>query len=151
MNIRIYIDTDRKQVIDLLRLNMPKYFAPDEEADFVEYLDKHIEHYFVMEQDGAIVGCGGVNLSRDGKMATLSWQFFHPQYQGKGLGTLLTKFRIQHIEEMKGVEAITVRTSQLVYPFYTRFGFQLKETIKDYWAKGLDLYHMEGDVQALGK
>ena len=48
---------------------------------------------------------------------------------------------------MDGVKTITVRTSQLVYKYYEKFGFQTKEIIKDFWAKGYDLYRMEYAVE----
>ncbi|HEU4496484.1 MAG TPA: hypothetical protein VFR70_05495, partial [Flavobacterium sp.] len=49
-------------------------------------------------------------------------------------------------KEIKAIEKISVRTSQLVYPFYAKFGLELKETIKDYWGAGFDLYRLEADA-----
>jgi [ribosomal protein S18]-alanine N-acetyltransferase len=56
---------------------------------------------------------------------------------------LLTQYRINRIKEIDTVEIISVRTSQLVFKFYEKFGFVLKEIAKDYWAEGLDMYRME--------
>ena len=39
IHIREYSSSDKKMVIELLRLNTPKYFAPEEENDFIQYLD----------------------------------------------------------------------------------------------------------------
>lgn len=149
MNIRLYENADKEQVLDLFRLNVPRYFAAQEEADLDNYLDKYLEYHYVMEADGMIVGNGGFNLFNDGSTASLSWGFFHPQYQGKGLGTLLTRFRIQQIKERNNVKEIEVRTSQYTYKFYERFGLQIREVIKDYWGDGLDLYHMAGSVDSV--
>lgn len=143
MLIRKYISTDRKNVIDLLRLNTPDYFSPTEEKDLIYYLDNHLENYFVLEIDNKLRGCGGFNSSDRAEMVRLSWDIIHPQSQGKGLGSALTKFRIERIREIKGVKTISVRTSQLVYKFYEKLGFELKETIKDFWAEGFDMYRME--------
>ena len=68
----------------------------------------------------------------------LSWDIFHPLHQGKGLSTKLTQFRIEALKKYPSVKTISVRTSQLVYPFYEKFGFKTKEIIKDYWAIGFD-------------
>jgi len=38
---------------------------------------------------------------------------------------------------------MTVRTSQFVYGFYEKHGFELKKVVKNYWAQGFDLYDME--------
>ena len=146
MNIRNYQDSDREKIIELLRLNTPEYFSPDEEKDLIYYFDNHIESYYVIEIDGIIVGSGGFNLSDDPAMIRIAWDIVHPEYQGKGIGSALTKYRIERIKEMDGVKIISVRTSQLVYPFYEKFGFELKEIVKDYWADGFDLYSMELDM-----
>ncbi len=114
MTIRKYNPSDKPQLIELLRLNTPEYFSPNEEDDLIEYLDKDSENYYVLEIDSKILGCGGFNLWDDGKVARISWDILHPQSQGKGLGTELTKFRIQKIKEIESVKTIVVRTSQLV-------------------------------------
>ena len=49
------------ETIALLRQNTPAYFDPSEEADFNHYLDVEREDYFVYEEEGRIVGAGGIN------------------------------------------------------------------------------------------
>lgn len=143
LHIRPYQNNDKNELLALLKRNIPQYFSPDEEADFVEYLEKHLEHYYVVEAGHIIQGCGGFNLTEDRKTAKISWDIFHPDSQGKGLGSALTRFRIQRIQEIEGISLISVRTSQLVYPFYKKFGFETKEVIKDFWDVGFDLVRME--------
>lgn len=140
---RKYNPSDKTEVILLFRLNTPKYFAAEEEKELMVYLDQFSQHYFIIEWEGKIIGCGGINLSEDLTAGRISWDFLHPDHQGKGLGNLLLRFRIEKIKEYKTMKTITVRTSQMAYPFYEKAGFVLKETIKDYWAPGFDLYHME--------
>lgn len=103
----------------------------------------------MVEVDHVIVGCGGFNLTEDGKTGKISWDIFDPQSQGKGYGGALTKFRIQRIKEIEGVRTISVRTSQLVYPFYEKFGLQIREIVKDYWDKGFDLYRLDSDINLI--
>ena len=59
ITIREYEPTDKDAVINLIRLNIPKYFAPTEETDLNYYLDHERELYYVLLFDGQIVGCGG--------------------------------------------------------------------------------------------
>lgn len=146
MLIRKYNPNDRPAVLELFRLNTPAFFAPAEENDLVDYLAGHAQHYYVVEENGIVLGCGGFNTNHpgdDNTTARISWDIFHPQSQGKGLGTALTAFRLREIAAMPGIKTIVVRTTQLVYPFYEKFGFKTVEIIKDYWAPGFDLYHME--------
>lgn len=143
LHIRPYQDSDKNELFALLKRNIPQYFSPDEEADFVEYLEKHRDYYYVVEADHVIQGCGGFNLTEDRKTAKISWDIFHPDSQGKGFGSALTRFRIERIQEIESISLISVRTSQLVFPFYAKFGFETKEVIKDFWAVGFDLVRME--------
>lgn len=143
MNIRPYTPADHESIISLLRLNTPEYFAPEEEQDLRDYFANHIDRYFVIEDNGNIIGSGGINITNNGKNAVLSWDIIHPDYQGKGVGRQLTQHRLDVIKTIEGIENISVRTSQLVYKFYEKFGFELKEVIKDYWAEDIDMYRME--------
>jgi len=143
MHIRPYVLSDKNEIIQLFRLNTPTYFSPDEEVELLNYLKHYSANYFVIEDGSSITGCGGINISEDGKAGMISWDIFHPQQQRKGLGTLLLNYRLQKLKENSALEKISVRTSQLVHRFYEKNGFILLETVKDYWAPGFDMYYME--------
>ena len=143
ITIREYTPKDKDAVMNLIRLNIPKYFAPAEEADLSAYLDHEREFYYVLLFDGKLVGCGGINFADNKTIGKISWDILHPEYQGKSLGSQLLKYRIEKLKSIDSIQKITVRTSQLVYKFYEKQGFQLNEVKKDYWAKGFDLYSME--------
>ena len=146
--IRPYQKKDDQQLIELIRLNIPLYFAESEEADFKEYLEKYTENYFVIEVEEKIIGAGGFNFVEEQKFVRISWDTIHPDFHGKGFGKQLTQYRIEQIKKNPIMEFIEVRTSQLAYPFYQKMGFKLDKIEKDYWAKGLDLYKMH---QAIAK
>lgn len=144
--IRPYKIEDKKVLVDILRLNTPKFFDKAEEKDFIDFLDNELDDYFVIEEDNKIIGSGGVNYFPESMSAKISWGLIHPDFQGKGLGKKLTLFRIEHLRKNPAVKLIIVRTTQLVYKFYQKMGFELEKTEKDYWAKGLDLYEMKLQV-----
>ena len=143
ITIREYKSIDKSSVMNLIRLNTPEYFAPEEENDFSNYLDNEKELYYVLLFNEKIVGCGGINFAENKTIGKISWDILHPEYQGKSLGTRLLEYRIEKLEPIKSVQKITVRTSQVAYQFYEKQGFELKEIKKDYWAKGFDMYKME--------
>ena len=126
ITIREYEPTDKDAVINLIRLNIPKYFAPTEETDLNYYLDHERELYYVLLFDGQIVGCGGINFEDNKTTGKISWDILHPQYQGKSLGSQLLKYRIEKIKVIDSIQKITVRTSQIAYQFYEKQGFELK-------------------------
>ena len=143
ITIREYKSIDKSTVINLIKLNTPKYFAPEEENDFSNYLDNERELYYVLLFNEKIVGCGGINFAENKTIGKISWDILHPQYQGKSLGSQLLKYRIEKIKVIDSIQKITVRTSQLAYKFYEKQGFELNKVKEDYWAKGFDLYRME--------
>jgi len=147
MEIRKFESSDREKVINLLRMNTPDFFSPNEEKDLIYYFDFHADNYYVIENQNNIIGAAGFNLSVDGKTVHLSWDIIHPEYQRKGVGSELTRFRIERIKAIETVQTLAVRTSQLAYKFYEKFGLILRETVRDYWDEGFDLYRMECDIK----
>lgn len=150
MKIRRYHQKDIPELITLLRSNTPQFFAPSEENDFVEYLKNDSKNYFVVEADNKIIGSGGFNHGIDGGSTTrISWDMVHPKHQGMGVGTALTRFRIDEIKKNPGVNQIVVRTTQFGFRFYEKVGFQLEQVEKDFWAQGFDLYQMSFELKEI--
>lgn len=149
--IRPYTKSDQEALIALLRRNTPEFFDVSEEKDFVEYLRDDSDHYFVFEEAGQIIGSGGFNPGFDGgETVRISWDIVHPDCQGRGIGRKLILYRIEQIKKDPKVDKIVVRTSQLVYPFYKKLGFQLELITKDFWATGFDLYQMNMEINKTG-
>lgn len=143
MTIIPYAKKYKSDVILLINLNTPEYFASHEEQDLNNYLEAEIEDYFVVEINNKIVGAGGINYKRELHQGIISWDIIHPDFQGKGVGKYLLEYRLNIIKSDKTINRVIVRTSQLVYKFYEKAGFQLIEIKKDFWSKGLDMYYME--------
>lgn len=141
--IKLFIKADKQTLINLLKLNTPKYFHKDEEQDLINYIDKEIEDYYVLLLNKEILGGGGINYFKEQKLARLSWDFLHPKIHSKGYGKELVNYRLNKIRENLHFNIVEVRTSQHTYGFYQKCGFTIKEIKNDYWAKGYHLYHME--------
>jgi ribosomal protein S18 acetylase RimI-like enzyme len=143
MIIRKYIDSDRIRVVELLKLNTPQYFSPTEEEGLIDYLNNHADNFYVLEIENNIICCGGFNFAEDPEIVRISWGIVDPKFQGKGFGSELTRFRINKMKEIPGVKILSVRTSQMTYKFYEKFGFKVREIAKDFWADGYDMYRMD--------
>lgn len=141
--IRDYKESDQAEVLNLMRANIPKAFAEKEFQDFKHYLEKEREEYFVFELNREIIGAAGVNYAKDRSYGVLSWHMVHPDHQKNGIGSQLTRFRIDHIFNEAKLPKVIVRTSQSAFEFYQKFGFRIIRTEKDYWSKGYDLVEME--------
>ena len=143
MLVRKYNDSDRARILELFKNNTPEFFSPSEEKDLIYYLENHADNFYVLKVDNKIICCGGFNISEDPEVARISWDIVDPKYQGKGFGGELTQFRIEKMSEIPGVKTLSVRTSQLAYKFYEKFGFVLQEKVRDFWAPGFDMYRMD--------
>lgn len=141
--IRRYHPSDKSVVIDIFLQNTPDYFAVEEQLDLEQFLLANGNNYWLIEQDGLIAGCGGIVINEELNEGRIAWDFLSPDFHGQGLGRKLTEFRLTEIRKTPSVQRIVVRTSQLAYQFYAKFGFQTEKIAKDYWAPGLDLYAMQ--------
>lgn len=141
--IRTYKIDDKQSLLKIIQTHVPQYFDESEVADFSDYLDNKLEDYFVFEQNGIIIGSGGINYFKETSTARISWDMIHPDYMGQGIGKKLLSHRIEHIKKNPAIDQIVVRTSQIAFKFYQKSGFELVSIEKDFWAEGYDLYLMQ--------
>lgn len=91
--ICLYQGIDKVKFIDLLWLNMLKYFVLVEEEDFVQYLIKYESEYYVFEDiDGIILGCVGGNWYFESMDGCVVWFIVDLQVQGRGVGMVLFQY-----------------------------------------------------------
>lgn len=140
INIRPYELSDRNALESIFLMNTPKYFAPEELGDFLEYLDIFGDDYVVAVVNKRVVGGGGYWIRSSDQQGGLSWAFLRPDYQGTGVGKELAQYRIDKIRETGLAKTIMVETSQHSFGFYEKLGFKLLNKQSDYWSKGIDLY-----------
>lgn len=140
--LRPYTPADKPQLIELFLQNTPQYFCPPEQQDLEAFLEEEeADAYFVIEEEGQILACGGYAI--EDNEGWLCWYMVHPRRHGKGLGGQIVQRSLDEMRAMPNINKLVVRTSQLVYPFYEKFGFKLLSTQNDYWGSGMHLYHME--------
>ena len=141
--IRSYKPEDKERLLEIFRLNIPKYFDKTELNDFIEYLEENPETYLTIEVDSKIVGGIGYYVNENDKSGRITWIFFDPKYSGQGLGKKSVEYCLKLLSEDDRVNKFTVSTSQLAYKFFEKFGYKTIRAEKDYWGIGLDLYEME--------
>src|SRR5260370_31745648 len=66
MDVRPYQSSDRDACLALFDSNVPRFFAALERGGFESFLDAPDCSYFVMEHEGAVLGCGGESQGTDG-------------------------------------------------------------------------------------
>lgn len=146
MTFKSYQSKNKTRLLEIFRSNCPKYFDPNDEAEFADYLDKYTdENYLVCYQNDQIIGCGGHYTKA--KTHRIAWTMF--ERHGIGHNNLLfiaDKFfaEIQNriTKENKGY-FIHINTTQLMEKLFNRYGFTTYLVIKDGFGLGLDEYKMK--------
>jgi GNAT superfamily N-acetyltransferase len=132
--VRRYADTDRDACLGLFDANCPRFFAPGERADFVDYLESRAAEYRVCERDGAIVAAFGVALG-DGR-ARLNWIMVDPAAQGSGAGREMIGATLAEARAADA-RAVDIAASHLSAPFFARFGARELARTEDGWGPGM--------------
>lgn len=135
--VRPYAIGDKDACLALFDSNVPNFFDSTERDLFVAFLDQPAGHYFCIEQDGRIVGCGGFVREARGQ-ARFTWGMVDQAHHGAGLGRLLTEHRLREIVKAGDYKEADLSTTPRVAPFFEKFGFVETGREKDGFAPGMD-------------
>jgi ribosomal protein S18 acetylase RimI-like enzyme len=142
MDVRPYTPADHAACLAMFDSNTPRFFDPSERRKFVTFLDAPFCSYFVMEHDGAVVGCGGYAVEEDRSLASLVWGIVRNDLHNHGLGRFLVMFRLKEITRTSGVQMVRLGTSQHTAHFFEKQGFKVAGIEKDGYASGIDRVEM---------
>lgn len=142
MTIRPYTEIDRADCEAIFRTNVPRWFREHELPGFLQFLDAGECPYFVVEDEGQLVACGGYGRRAGSDIADLCWGMVAMPSHKKGFGSQLLMARLRRIAADERFSGARLGTSQLTEGFYRRFGFVTVERKKDGIDKGLDVVEM---------
>jgi GNAT superfamily N-acetyltransferase len=112
VEVRPYLASDRNACLEIFDSN----FDATRRAEFERFLDRSEGPYFIMEHDGAIVGCGGYTGE------TLLWGMIRRDFQKLGLGRFLLLYRLRKLE---GVPMVRLEAPPTAVPFFEKQGFRV--------------------------
>lgn len=143
MLFRLYGLADKPACIAIFAGNVPKFFAPREQAEFDAFLDKPNCTYFVVEDGlGKIIGCGGYYINMEQRVGALCWGMVANYEHHRGVGRYLLLERLKRICQINTADVVLIDTSQHTAPFFEKSGFVTQKIIKDHYAPGLHSYEM---------
>ncbi len=140
LHVRPYVAADRPACLALFASNVPRYFAPEEVAEFEAFLRAPAGDYVVVEREGEVLACGGCYV-REG-IGRLSWGLVSRAHHGQSLGRALLAWRLQRLWVDHGVSEVAIDTSQHTAGFFARHGFRVTRQLADGFGPGLDLVAM---------
>ncbi|ASK89266.1 GNAT family N-acetyltransferase [Sphingorhabdus sp. SMR4y] len=138
---RPYLRSDKQACLALFDGNVPEFFDATERDEFAAFLDRPGEAYFVIEQEDAVIGCGGFAREVRGQ-ARFTWGMVDRNHHGDGLGRLLAEHRLRAIVAAGAYSEVELFTTPKIAPFFARFGFVQIDVEKDGFAPGMDRVQM---------
>lgn len=132
VNIRLALKEDVPNIIDLMRDSFPQYqryidyqIYPLVEEEFDLYSDMLNNLLFVLYSDGKLVG--HIRFKFDNKNARIYRVCVLPEYQNKGIGSLLLKY-IENYAKIHGIKSIgltTIYGVDYLNKFYAKNDYKL--------------------------
>ncbi len=81
-------------------------------------------HFYVVVENGKIIGCGGIDKKRDNADCGIVFcVFIDPEHQKKGVGRKLLQ-KLESDEVVAGCKKILVPSSISAVPFYRKCGYE---------------------------
>lgn len=146
--IRDYTPADLAGCLAVFDSNVPGYFTAPEREEFRRFLTALPGPYLVLvDDDDAIVGCGGYAIVAAQSRADLCWGMVRSELHGTGLGRVLTVARLERATADPSVRVVALSTSQHTRGFYERLGFRTTEVVPNGIAPGLDRCEMRRDLE----
>jgi len=134
--IRKFQSADLEQV---LRISRESFSQPWPRSEF----EKYFENSLVAEENKKIAGFMiGVVSENQGVVKLIA---VNKEYRGQGIGKSLMEFIFNHFQQ-KGVKEIQAHTriqNESGITFLKSFGFEIIETVKNYYLNGENAYLMK--------
>ena len=153
LRFRPWRGEDRDTGLALFDSNVPKFFAAQERADFIEFIEDLPGPYLIaFDADGVAVGCGGY-AAHDKKpdTAALCWGMIRGDFHRRGWGDALLRHRLREIAADAVFQRVEIETSQFSRGFFARYGFVQRKQVADGFAPGIDLIEMTLDLHEYRK
>ncbi|MGH7702968.1 MAG: GNAT family N-acetyltransferase, partial [Gemmatimonadales bacterium] len=131
---RNYQAADRDACLGLFDANCPAFFAPNERADYLEFLSS-VDGYQLCLLSDRIVGGYGLLPAGAGSLA-LRWILLAPTAQGRGLGSIIMA-RVMETLRARQATSLYIGASHKSAPFFARFGASELTTTLDGWGPGM--------------
>lgn len=122
--IREYQTEDLEACEEVFLSNHPDGAPPEALRAFVEFLSYGTSYFLVIEHEGELVACGGLELVGDSDSASLVHLMVHGDYQKRGYGSTLLTACIALLDQEDRPFDLWVNTPGLGASFYRQYGFR---------------------------
>jgi hypothetical protein len=129
VHVRAFAPADFEHCVELYRSNEPERFPPGILPEFERSLQSGTNLHLVIEEEGVIVGCGGISISksREADEVWLSFGLIRPDSHRRGLGSVLLLARLSMLPER--LWRIVLQAVPSSRTFYEEFGFLFHSSV----------------------
>ncbi|HYF34334.1 MAG TPA: GNAT family N-acetyltransferase, partial [Prosthecobacter sp.] len=148
--IREFHPNDLEACLDIHRSNEPDLLDPAGFEAFLEFLAHGTSYILVIEHEGRVVACAGLELMGETNAARLLHAMVHRNFQHRGLGTTLLAARLSLLEPEDGQPVhVLLRARPEAGSFYGAYGFVLHSLEQDQGRALLRLTLAQEDIEAI--
>ena len=141
VTFRPYSRNDREICLGLFDANCPEFFAPNERADYLQFLEKGPGGYELCLIDNELAGAFGLIGNADSRRR-LNWIMLDPRFQGLGAGRAIME-RVVALAASATIKAVDIAASQKSARFFARFGAVTLKVVDNGWGTGMHRVDME--------
>jgi len=124
-HFREYEPRDRDACVGIFHSNEPDFLKPEDFPAFEALLDEGTSYFLVLEHEGLVVGCGGLELRGEGDIATLLFGMIHRDFRGRGFGSSLLAVRLALLAPGGDTMAVSLETGTVAAAFFGSYDFEL--------------------------
>jgi GNAT superfamily N-acetyltransferase len=141
VTFRPYSTNDREICLGLFDANCPEFFAANERADYLLFLEKGPGGYVLCLIDDEVAGAFGLIGNADSRRR-LNWIMLDPRFQGLGAGRAIME-RVVALAASARIQAVDIAASQKSARFFARFGAVTLKVAENGWGTGMHRVDME--------
>lgn len=130
LTFRRYEPADLDQCLALYTANELGRFPEGVQDQYRTSLTRQSSYFLVLEQEGRIIGTGGIALFGRPDVAVLCFGLVDPKHHGEGIGTALVLTRLALLPG-KFTYMVFIAAVEKSVGFYRRFGFRAFTPWKD--------------------
>ena len=144
VTFRPYTNDDRAICLELFDANCPEFFAPNERADYVKFLESGPNGYELCLVNGQVAGAFGL-IGTGGVRRRLNWIMLDPRFHGFGAGRAIMDRVATHAAAAR-IEAVDIAASHKSAPFFEKCGAVTMNVTENGWGPGMHRVDMELEV-----
>ena len=146
MNFISYEKSYLEDCLNLFDRNCPQFFAENERADYLAFLEQTPANYQIGVDGGTTVAAFGITIDAQADRGRINWIMVCPDSKGRGIGRSMMRHAAR-VAQQHGLSVLDIAASQLSAPFFEKFGAKVIRISRDGWGPDMHRVDMEWKIE----